>query len=231
MSNNILFTQKLATWTEALQCPLEPAIQHLVGQAGTRISDLEHWTKLGVMGKETEMITRGISALRCAGTNALLMQFHSSNFLIRQALELLMFGIQFSLEEIKLHKWLANQQNIYWSYLTSDADTIAKYQIIELLCEPISKYTEEYFSIGASIYKETSRYVHGNLESFSEGDERSDCFERIISTCSTIEFYLFARYYCRLDQKRLEDLHIIFSENKFHHEEFRFVFEEGMQHA
>ncbi len=226
-----LFTQKLASWTESIQSPLEPAIQQLVGQAGTRISDIDQWTKLGVMGKEIEIISRGIDALWNAGTNALLLQYHASNFFIRQGLELLMFGVQYSLEEIKLNKWLINQQDIYWSYLVSDADTIAKYQVIKLLCEPISNYSDEYFSICSSIYKETSRYVHGNMESFTDLDERSDCFERIISTCTAIEYYLFARYYCKLDQNSFEGLHLIFSENKFHHEEFRFIFEEGMQHA
>jgi len=225
----VLFTDISAEWLKGFSTPLTQEESDLIGKAGARIIDIEKWLSFEFLGEEKIMLEKGVDSLKNAGTQALLRQIHPANFHIRQGLELILFGLQFSLEELKLHKWINNNQDIVWSYLNGDFETINKANTIKILCEPLAKFAEEYFSICSSIYKETSRFVHGNFESFNTINPKSDVFERIETSCSVIEFYIFVRYYKKLKKINYDILHEIFSETKFHHEEFRQIFEIGMR--
>lgn len=229
MSKKTLFTDISAEWIKGFSNPLAQEECDLIGGAGARIVDLKKWLSFEFLGQEKIMLEKGVNSLISAGTQAMLMQIHPANFHIRQGLELMIFGLQFSLEELKLLKWMNNSQDIVWSYLNGEFDTINKVSTISILCEPLAKYAEEYFSICSSLYRETSRFVHGNLDSFNHKDSKEDVFERIVTACSVIEFYLFVRYYKKLNRLNFDSLHENFSETKFHHEEFRQLFVMGME--
>lgn len=89
---------------------------------------------------------------------------------LRLFLELALSTIHFSASELKLRKWLANQDDIIWSALVHRESGIYSASFISAFEPELASLGKQYGALAEKVYRECSEHVHGNIHTHAETD-------------------------------------------------------------
>jgi len=95
-------------------------------------------------------------------------RYRHAHISLRLFLELALTTINFSAHEIKLHKWLANSEDIVWAALVDPDNGVFASSFIAAFNPGLASDGKQYAAIAGQVYRECSEFVHGNLHTHGD---------------------------------------------------------------
>lgn len=133
---------------------------------------------------------------------------------LRLVLELSLQTIALSSNELELREWLDNRRDTVWSHLIDATNGVFSKRFTQAFFPDLSAHVQHYNQLAASVYRECSECVHGNIpkhvplpaslsfdgDVFKLWHSKADVVARIV------HFGLCLRYLCDLSDAQISTL-------------------------
>jgi hypothetical protein len=125
--------------------------------------ELGKWCQ--VLGQRTEVELLKVAALEYKfGVLALTQGHYRQSFkALRLVLELTLQAVHLSTNEICLREWMDNRIDTVWSSILDEKDGVFSLRFAKAFFSDLSPHVLYYRGLAASIYRECSECVHGNM--------------------------------------------------------------------
>lgn len=150
---------------------------------------------------------------------------------LRLALELALSTIDFSVNEVKLRRWLKGEADIVWATLVDNQNGVLSTAFVATFSAHLSEHASSYRAMAEKVYRECSEYVHGNVTTHDKlPDEILYSRECVLSWCDkadtvarVIIYAVAVRYMDDLDAQQVERLKPVWLDTLGHIEALRYV--------
>lgn len=188
--------------------------EDLYSDSHTYINDLESWHNILGERTESELIKRGIREYQSSLFALIQGTYRHAFMTLRLHLEITLNAIYLSGYEKNLRDWKMGEMDTEWYSIISREDGLLSKSFASAFNEPLQDSVLKYQSLAFKVYKECSRYVHGNLdaevpipeevtfdeETYLFWHDKSETIRRIVI------FSLCLRYIQELDDPERESI-------------------------
>lgn len=136
---------------------------------------------------------------------------------MRLAFEMGLAAIYFSASKLEMHEWLDGRTDIKWSRLIDKENGVLSKRFIKAFFTEMIDDAEHYRSNAMIVYRKLSEYVHGNNETWIDGNikiiYKNELFDKYCdyykTVTETILFSAMCRYAKLFDETERESLQFL----------------------
>lgn len=191
--------------------------------------ELERWCQ--ALGPRNEVELLRVAALEYEFALLALTQGHyrQSFKALRLVLELTLQAVHLSTNEICLREWLDNRIDTVWSSIISEEDGVFSKRFAKAFFPELSFHAPHYRGLAASIYRECSECVHGNMPKHVPLPSALDFDQAVFDLWHSkadvvaliLHFALSVRYLSDIPEKEILDIEPFLTDRLGHLEEIR----------
>jgi len=160
---------------------------------------------------ESQLLRLSIREYQFALFAASTSNYRHAYMSLRLAFELALGSILFSAHELHLREWQKNSRHIVWDSLVDPSTGVFAVNFIRAFTPELDSFGVQYAAIARTVYRECSEYVHGNLHTHRNPDEKMDFSstelqawaQKASSVHLAIIFAFTGRYFDALPSKKL----------------------------
>lgn len=173
-----------------------------MAQAHAFVADLALWANQIENRPESTVLRAALREYQFAIVGLAFGQYRAAFGALRLSLELSLSAVQWSANERELREWKRGQRDTNWTALIDSDSGVLSKQFVRLFSEPLADEAPVYRATAATLYRECSEFVHGNVATVSTLPDRlsftSTTFEAWHQKASSMRlvtsFALAARY-------------------------------------
>ncbi len=217
---------------ETLSASFNNGNDEKMNRSSALCQDLSIWSAVLQKHPESFLYTKAEQECLTALLNVSQGQYRNAFKCLRLVLELCLQGIYLSANLVELQEWLNNLSDTNWTKLKDPNFSPVGTRFCNAFFSELSPHSNNFMTMVATVYRELSEAIHGNVpnhiplpESFVFSEEIFDIWHEKIETIRLVLIFCFCnRYLKELDETDRLRIEPIATEQLGHIESIRIFF-------